>query len=90
MLHSQAWASCCRAGKDGLSLEDQKKQLAAARKRAKAACTVEVPDCGMGRSHSSVRVRALPLGESREGLRWMKLQAADVFGAGVSALQTCK
>ena len=89
MLHSQVWASCCRAGKDGLSLEDQKKQLAAARKRAKAACTVEVPDCGAGRTHSCVRVRALPLGESREGLRWMKLQAADVFGTGGSALHTC-
>ena len=66
---------------EGMTLEEQKAKLAAARAKAQGALGQGLSEeLSLGPSMCGRGVRQVPLGVDREGLCYWKLQAADTFG----------
>lgn len=76
-------ADCSGQG-EGMTLEEQKSKLAAARAKAQGALgTGHCGDLSLGSSMAGRGVRGLPLGLDRKGACYWKLQAAEAFGGMV-------
>ncbi|KAL3137478.1 hypothetical protein ABBQ38_004767 [Trebouxia sp. C0009 RCD-2024] len=69
---------------EGMTLEEQKTKLAAARAKAQGALgNAPSGEASLGSSGGSRGVRGVPLGSDREGACYWRLKAADAFGGGL-------
>lgn len=73
----------CSGQGEGMTLEEQKTKLAAARAKAQGALgSAPSGETRLGSSWGSRGVRGVPLGSDREGACYWRLKAADAFGGG--------
>lgn len=76
----------CSGQGEGMTLEEQKTKLAAARAKAQGALGSGQSEAHLGSSWGSRGVRGVPLGCDREGACHWNLKAAHAFGGGAPSV----